>query len=635
MTYYTKTLALILLTIMTIQSAKSQNKNSDQLKNIKTLYPDKKFYAIKEEISYEFDIKDNKLNILEEFNSILVSPEYNNQRFHSVFYDDYSEVKKVSCNAEGQVNPQLNVIYTNYESNGIFHDDLKLCAFKMEMDKDIQYKVKYEKLYKNPRFFTRVFFHENYPIAEKVLKFKIPNWVNVEIKPINFESYNIIVETEKNDSKNKTVTYTIKNANSTPNENHAPSILKYLPHLLIFIKSHNNGQQLEKYFNNQDDVYAWNHILSNTVENREKELLPILNNIIKDEKDSLKMMEKVFYWVQDNVRYIAFEEGIMGYKPAPAEKVCNLLYGDCKGMANLTKTLLKLAGFEARLTWIGTDNIPYDNNLPTLAVYNHMICTVIFREKKYFLDATESYIALNDYAERIQNRPCMIECGGTYLNEKIPNLNFERNLQEEKIEFKIENNQLIGKSKNIYSGEVKTSFLRRFNEMRSSNIELALKNNFTSTNPNLIVENIKTSDINDRANQLIINYDLTLKNSIIKGANNQLYVFMIKDHDLAQLYFDSTRVCDYEFNLKYFISDIYSLECPAGFKLDRLPKTLEIDNSIFAFSLGYEVKENKVTLKKTIKIKSGSIGKKDFNSWNEAITQARNFYNSPVVLTQK
>jgi len=630
-----RTFVFVALSMLANNAAKSQGKNADILKEISSTYPDQKFYATKEEVNYSFVLENEQLQIHENFSSTLVSPENDNQRFHTIFYDDYSEVKKINCEVSKGVNPELNIVYTNYQSNGIFHDDLKLCAFNMDMERDIYYNVKYDKIYKNPRFFTRVFFHQNYPVGEKVVKFTIPNWANVEIKPINFESYTIQVNNGNAGSKSKEIIYTLKSARNIPNEAHSPSTLKYLPHLLVFVKSYNNGKENIEYFKNQTDVYKWNKKLVNEVENKESELKSILNNIIKNETDSLKMMEKVFYWVQDNVRYIAFEEGIMGYKPAPAEKVCNLLYGDCKGMANLTKTLLKLAGFDARLTWIGTDNIPYDNNLPTLAVYNHMICTVIFRGNKYFLDATESYIALNDYAERIQTRPCMIEDGENYINEKIPDLNFERNLQEEFVVYKIENNLLKGSSSNQYSGEVKTDFLRRFNDMRSSNFEIALKNYFASSNANLNASNFKTSDLNDRTKQLKINYDLNIKNSVIKGSKNELFVFMNKDKELGQLYFDSTRVCDYEFNLKYFITGNYKLECPQGYKAEKLPKAVQIDNDIFSFSLSYIPNGNTIELNKIIKIKTGIISKQDFKKWNEAITQARNFYNAPILLTQK
>lgn len=607
---------------------KAQKK--EELKIIQDAFPNKKCYGYRQEQVYTFDIKNGELLVQEEFTSVLFTPEANYSRYQTVFYDDFSEVKKVNCSSI----PEVNVIYTNYQNDGIFHDDLKLCAFQMDMKKKITYEVSYTKLYKNPRLFTRVFFHEDYPILEKTIMFKIPDWLKIEIMPINFSGYNI-VEAKKQSSKSTELKYSITKASAIPNESHSPGILKYLPHLLIFIKSYEVDKQTITLFRNHDDVYEWNKKLANQIENNEEELKPILANIIKNEKDSLKMLEKIFYWVQDNVRYIAFEDGIMGYKPAGASKVCNLLYGDCKGMANLTKTLLKMAGFDARLTWIGTDNIPYENNLPTLAVYNHMICTAFLRGKTYFLDATESYIALDDYAERIQARPCMIENGVMYLNEKIPDLSYERNLQKEKYSLTLQNGQLIGKSETVYNGEVKTDFLRSFNDMRSDNIEKAMSDYLTNNHQNLKVKSVKTSDINNRAAQLNISYDLELSHSVLQTKANQLFVFVNKDKDLATLDFDSTRVTDYVFNSKYFIERTLNFEIPSGYQVSKLPASVLVDKDSFVFDLKFEQNAKEVIMKKVVKIKKGYLQKREFEDWNETIELARKFYNSPIILTKK
>lgn len=627
MTLFIKRIGLFFLVVCSL-SVQSQKK--EELKIIQDAFPNKKCYAFKQEQDYSFDIKNGELLVQEEFASVLFTPETNYSRYQTVFYDDFSEVKKINCSSI----PEVNVIYTNYQNDGIFHDDLKLCAFQMDMKKKITYEVSYTKLYKNPRLFTRVFFHEDYPILEKTITFKIPEWLKMEIMPINFSGYTI-TENKKQSGKSTEIKYTITKAAAIPNESHAPGILKYLPHLLIFIKSYEVDKQTVTLFRNHDDVYDWNKKLANQVENNEEELKPILANIIKNEKDSLKMLEKIFYWVQDNVRYIAFEDGIMGYKPAGASKVCNLLYGDCKGMANLTKTLLKMAGFDARLTWIGTDNIPYENNLPTLAVYNHMICTAFLKGKTYFLDATESYIALDDYAERIQSRPCMIENGATYTQQKIPDLSFERNLQKEVYNLRLQNSLLIGKSETVYNGEVKTDFLRSFNDMRSDNIEKAMTNYLTNNHQNLKVKSIKTSDINNRAAQLSISYDLELNNSVVQTTSNLLFVFVNKDKELATLDFDSTRVTDYVFNSKYFIDRTLNFEIPSGYQVSKLPSSLLVDKESFVFDLKIEQRANEVIMRKVVKIKNGYLQKKEFEEWNEAIEQARKFYNSPIVLTKK
>ena len=74
--------------------------------------------------------------------------------------------------------------------------------------------------------------------------------------------------------------------------------------------------------------------------------------------------------------------GILGHKPDTPAEVLRKRYGDCKGMAILLRTLLKAQGFDARLTDIGTVDIPYRmSEIATLASVNHMICSLIYQER--------------------------------------------------------------------------------------------------------------------------------------------------------------------------------------------------------------------------------------------------------------
>ena len=78
-------------------------------------------------------------------------------------------------------------------------------------------------------------------------------------------------------------------------------------------------------------------------------------------------------------------------------------------MANLLKAMLIEAGFDARLTWIGTKRIAYDYSTPSLAVDNHMICSLVKDGEIIFLDGTEKFNSLGEYANRIQGKQVQLK----------------------------------------------------------------------------------------------------------------------------------------------------------------------------------------------------------------------------------
>ena len=81
----------------------------------------------------------------------------------------------------------------------------------------------------------------------------------------------------------------------------------------------------------------------------------IENTIDKDDKARL-----IFNWVQDNIKYVAFEDGMGGFIPRPAASVCHKRYGDCKDMASIITDMLRYAGIKGNITWVGSDELPYD-----------------------------------------------------------------------------------------------------------------------------------------------------------------------------------------------------------------------------------------------------------------------------------
>ena len=65
--------------------------------------------------------------------------------------------------------------------------------------------------------------------------------------------------------------------------------------------------------------------------------------------DELEKIRRTYAYVQQNIRYIAFENGLAGHRPDRPAEVLRKRYGDCKGMALLLRTLLKAQGFDAQM----------------------------------------------------------------------------------------------------------------------------------------------------------------------------------------------------------------------------------------------------------------------------------------------
>lgn len=589
---------------------------------------------------------------------------------HAIFYTDAESVSGVSAKYANDNNTSFIVpTYTkNYESNGIFHDDAKIAYSSTPMYViGNKLNLEYSKEFNDYRYLSTVYFPDDHFLKEKTVTIEIPEGLDIEIIEMNFDGFDITKSEGKkakttyddddddeddrprrrkkkrkskkdpNRNKNvKTINYTAKNLRALKGEYASYGSSHSVPHLLIICKSYTNGKDSINLMDNADALYKWYNTLASKMENETDEIAEIAKEIVKDKKTDEEKISAIFYWVQDNIRYLAFEDGIAAFKPDECQNVYNKRYGDCKGMANLTKEMLKSLGYDARLTWIGTSRIAYPGTTPTLSSANHMICAVYLdstKTKPYFLDATESYVSFGDYADRIQGRKVIIEDGENYIVDSVPVYNYDHNKIEKEETFTLSNNLLKGKVKKVYNGESKTTILRSYNSVEIDRRERALRSFLNQNDYNLKVDNIKHSDFSERNKPFEINYALNVKNKIIKD-ENKVYVNLDWEREWANYTIDTARYSHYSFRHKKHTARKATLEIPNGYKVENLPKPIDITTDDFIFKLEYAKKGNTIIYTKEIIMPKGYLHRSNIKEWNEAIKELTNFYDDYIILTK-
>lgn len=99
----------------------------------------------------------------------------------------------------------------------------------------------------------------------------------------------------------------------------------------------------------------------------------------------------VIRFVQDKIRYLAFEEGMDGHRPASPLTVLDTRYGDCKAKTLLICSLLRLNGIEANPVLVNSEGINSDTvHIPSGNIFNHVIVQVRYRNLYFYVDPTIS-----------------------------------------------------------------------------------------------------------------------------------------------------------------------------------------------------------------------------------------------------
>jgi hypothetical protein len=590
-----------------------------------------------ERYTYQEGNKDHPVIIREESKTTYYCSEIKTEMPWVESYDGQSTIDEVKVFVNGSRDKTIKAKDEFYSSGDIFFSDQRVYYFNLPfVKKGTSDEVEMEKTTLDPRYFTSIYFTEEQKVVEKTVEIVVPKWMHIEIKEMNFAGYKIQRSKEYDSRKDADVyVYTIRALPPYMREANSPGPSYVYPHLFILNKYAESKTGKQQYFNDLKDQYAWYHSLIQQTGNDGPALKAKAMDITKGITGDLDKVKAIYQWVQENVRYIAFEDGIAGYRPEKAQVVLNKKYGDCKGMANLTKNLLTSIGFDARLCWIGTDHIAYDYSTPSLAVDNHMICALNYHDNLYFLDATETYIGFGQYAQRIQGRQVLIENGDSYLLKRVPVPAIEQNEVRSSFDLHIEGSALVGKVRESWKGESKEDILVAANSTHKNKLQETLQNFLSRGNQNYVMTDIKQDGMDDRNADLLFQYNLQFKEAAT-AFDKDIYVDMDFRKQFGDFEIDTTeRKLDYLFDCKADWITETNLAIPVRYKVQDIPLALDIRRNGYSFNISYKVEGNMLKYRKAIVIQDVRLARSSFSQWNADVASLKKAYLQQVTLTQK
>lgn len=610
------------------------------VRELKDRYPDSDmaYEFIQENITFEWNKKSEAdwpidAKVSAEGHAICLSTGCRYQ--YPIFYDNFSSVDKVKVVQDnGKTTSRYQIADRQLESSGIFHNDVRYKLVNRVVGEfGTRTGFAYEKTYNDIRYLTSLYLLEPYPVEDRKVSITVPDWLDLEIREFHFDDIKY-KRWEEDDKDGKVIHYQFTELPEKPREPMSPGPSYFEPHFVFVFHEATDPKEGTKVqmFSSAADLYEWYQELVSGVSNNIEPLKPIINKLISDANTDEQNMAALYYWVQDNIRYIAFEDGIAGFKPEEASKVYDNRYGDCKGMANLLSAMLRAAGYDARLAWLGTKRVFYDYSLPSLCVDNHVICAVMHNGETIYLDPTEEFAPFGTLAHRIQGRNVLIEDGKSFILDSIPDLQWNENLEEQHYRCTLTpDNTLSGNVDYTFHGESKARLLRNYNSTGLEDRTDALVNFLSSGNKNISVSDVQHSPFSERDSILNIQFNLELANHIIP-LNDELYVDLDYEKTFQTFTIDDERETPVAFSRKYDVIYTSTLKLPENTVVEHLPEALSIDHTAFAFDCQYKKSGSSISYERQIVLKSGYIFPEHFGDWNDAIDQLDTFYKDMILL---
>lgn len=532
-----------------------------------------------------------------------------------------------------------NIITEKSMDEGIFYDDYKSKKiFFSGLQPGAHRVVSYKQQIKMPQLLPPFFFQSYAPVERSTYTITLPNSVNIEYKLFNVAEDEVHFSVEEG-SKEKVYKWEMKNvAGLHTLDDDAPGIRHFMPHIVVRLKDYSDGTISTNVLSGTKDLYKWYYGFVKNVNNTESAQLKVLvDSLTKNSGTDVEKIRQIYYWVQDHIRYVAFEDGLQGFIPREADSVCSKRYGDCKDMSSILTSMMKLAGLKAYPAWIGTRDIPYTyEQVPTPLTDNHMIAAVVYDGKTVFLDATSKHLAFGYPSSFIQGKEALIGIDSVnYKIETVAEVDYKKNTTVDSFHLRIDNRMLKGKASKHLTGYDKQWFTYFLGSLEKENFKKAMEARLTVGNNKFRLDTAIVLNQIERDKDLVVNSEFYLAD-YIQQVGDEIYVNLNLERMWYNNYLDTAkRKLDYEEEYKWLTTQHYELEIPEGYAVEYLPKEKSVDNERFGFDMSYTQSGNKIILDKTQYLNFLLLKKNNFSQWNAMIKEISKAYNESIILKKK
>ena len=572
---------------------------------------------------------------------------YGNQSIQFSEFSEIQDIKAASYIPKGGDPTKLKkskvkVFETEDVYNGsyFFHDN-KQIAFQFDGDEPgTKINLSYREIIKKPQFLGSTFLVSYIPTLKSEYSITFPSNVDVHYKLFNTENIEVI-HTKVKKGNNTTLTWKVKNQDAYEYYPGAPNLRYYTPHLVAYIGEMRLQDTTINVLPNLDGLYNWYYSLIKDVNADEDSTLKAITvDLVKaiDSKD--EKARTIFNWVQDNIKYVAFEDGMGGFIPRSASSVCRKRYGDCKDMASIITDMMRYAGEEANITWIGSNDLPYDyTEIATPVVDNHMIAS--YRNEKnevVILDAVGTYTPYGYPTEFIQGKQALISKGdGKYEVYRVPVVKKEMNRETDVVSMKLVGSKLVGTGKIVAAGYKKFNYVYKLSNMSNSEDQREYIESYLEKGNNKFrVDKSSFYGLKNRDTTLTIDYKFNLED-YSKTVEDETYINLNLDRDYkgSKLEIEDRNGVARQFDHKVDLQYEVEFEIPSGSDATYIPEDAEYKGENFGFVFKYEKSGNKVILKKSIYIDTLLVEEAQFEEWNSMIKMLKKAYKEVIVIKKK
>jgi hypothetical protein len=617
---------------------------AQSIDELKAKYPGEHAVIQNHEMSYKISVSEGQPKVIsEETQQILYLSDQAGSLMsqYGFMHSSFNELQQYEAYTRLANDKKVKVVdfkTTDSKSEEVFYDDVKETSFDFpDVAPGAVGNLHVSLLHKDAHLLSPFFFSRHIPVVKAELRISFPKDMSVKYRLVGSSTDKISVsrETKHGDS---VYVFSAKDVPAVKPYEDAPDERWFANHVVFYIEKYRDEHgQTVRWLGNPDDLYRLDRSYLSAI-NKEAGagLRSLVDSLCHGTHTSEEKARRIYSWVQQHIKYIAFEQGMEGFIPRDANLVCSRRFGDCKDMSSILTLMLNTAGVTAWYTWIGTRELPYQYaDVPTPLADDHMICTIKLGDRIIFLDGTDPNCVFGMPTEFIQEKQALVAIDdSSYKIFTVPSPEKERNQVVDSTWLEIGPEGLKGSAvQNLY-GYYSMRMHDRLLMTTDKDMEEHLKHLFKRGSNKFNLDKFDVGDLSDKDHvRLTASFTLPDYAKHI-GTDWYMNLNLFKFYEHEEIDYPK-RQMPIQYNFRSMRKYVIILKVPEGYQADELPKSKSFHNTVWGFDISYEKKGNTVVLTQEFDDDHLMLQPDQFEAWNKVLEQLFPLYKESISLSKR
>lgn len=343
-------------------------------------------------------------------------------------------------------------------------------------------------------------------------------------------------------------------------------------------------------------------------------------------------VKAVYDYLAKNTRYVSIQLGIGGLQPIAATDVCRTGFGDCKGLSNYMRAMLKELGISSTYTAISTENERLIPDFSSPNQMNHVILHVPLPQDTLWLECTNAELPFGYVHQGIAGHDALLiePTGGriyrlpTYPDSLNTQTIAAKVLLSPTTETRIEVNEISRLFQ--YEDEADIMYLEpnQKKDRIRSNINL----------PQADILNLQINEQKESNPSITFNYVIS-SNQYGNKTGNRLFIPVNVFRKGFSVPRSAKRTYPIHINYGFSDTDSIHIPLPEGYTIEGLPRPVSLQSKFGKFSSSVQVKDKEIFVTHRLLMNKGVYDPEEYTAFIDFRKQVAEQYNGTIVLRKE